>query len=344
MRHPRSRMVHLIEYALLRAAGAAVRRLPAWLAVNAGALAGALAARLFPLRRRVVEENLRIAFGGSISASERKRLVREAYKSLGMMAIESFYLQSAGPEWIRARVTETEGAEHVQRLLDSGRNFICVTAHFGNWELLGAYTSLMYRPTSLSKPLHNPRVQRYLAESRQRHGLEILWTDAPSLPRQIIKTIREGRVMTFLPDQDMRGEGIFVPFLGREASTTPAPAVFSIRQQVPLLPVYLLRLGITRHRLVIHPPIEPEGFEPSDLNARIIEMTGRHTRVLEDMIRLYPAQYFWFHRRWKSTPQAVEKHQAKLQRRRARQGEKRGTESNRADPAGGTPARENPIE
>lgn len=302
--------------AAMRGIGRVVAALPPGLTVNLGAVMGALAWRLAPLRRDVVLENLDIAFGDTISPGERRRIARETYKSFGMFVMESFYLAHCGRDWVESRIAEVEGWEHAQALADQGRGFIALSGHFGNWELMGAYAGRLGPIYPVSKPMHNPLAQEYVSQTRARHGLNILWSDNPHITSEISNALKGGGIVNFLCDQDMRQEGVFVPFFGRPASTVGAAAVFALRLGCAILPVFMVRLGPTRHRVVFQPPLRPEDFPGAKLTDRVQAMTAAHTRLLEDMIRLYPTQYFWFHRRWKTTPEAAARRLETLKRRR----------------------------
>jgi KDO2-lipid IV(A) lauroyltransferase len=298
------------------AAGRTVTLLPAGLTVNIGAAEARVVARVLPLRRRVLRENLSIAFGDAISRGERDRIAREAYVNLAMLAVESLYIGYARREWVDSRFVGIEGREHLDALLSAGKPHVIVSAHFGNWELGGAYFAHHRALLNLSKPLHNPLVQEEVAGARARHGLEILWTDQANLFMQMVRRVKEGRSVSILPDQDHRLEGEFVPFFGRPASTTLAPAVLATRLNAPLVPIFPLRLGPTRHRLVVLEPIQPVDDPALSRQEATVELMRRFHARLEDMIRLHPTQYFWFHRRWKTTPEAAAKRRRTLERRR----------------------------
>ncbi len=316
-------LLHRIEYLAARIAGLLLAPLPAGLAANIGAVAGILASRLFPVRRRTLVHNLRIAFGDQLDDSERRRIAREAYKSLAMTAVETMMLQHRGRNWVRQRIVAVENGEVLDELRERHGSFLGVTAHLGNWELLGAYWGATRELSTLAKPLHNPPMQAFVERTRARHGLQIIWTDTPSPARAILRALRDGRIVNVLPDQDMGHEGVFVDFFGRPASTTTAPAFFAIRTGKPIVPGFLVREGPTRHRVVIAKPVDPADFahiEP--MEERVRAVTQAYTRTIEDMVRLYPAQYFWFHRRWKTTPEEVQRKKEKGERRRSRRAAK----------------------
>lgn len=313
-----------LEYAAVLGAGYLLSPLPAPLAAWLASIVGVGMARLAPVRRSVVMQNLRIAFGDSIDGTERRRLCREAYRTLALFAVETLMLQRRDAAWVQRMVPEIEGREHVDALAREGRSWIGVTPHFGNWELLGARGAQFLSASTLAKPLHNPLLTAFAERTRGRHGLRIIWTDSLNPPRQILKALREkNQVVNILPDQDMRHEGIFVPYFGRMASTTAAPAFFSIRTGAPIVPTFLVRVGLTRHRMVFSTPIDPaETAHIADADERVVALTRRYLAVVEDMIRLYPAQYFWFHRRWKTRPEQVAAMKEKQERRRRRKAEK----------------------
>jgi KDO2-lipid IV(A) lauroyltransferase len=102
-----------------------------------------------------------------------------------------------------------------------------------------------------------------------------------------------------LLDQAIPSKGVFVPFFGKLASTTPAMAVASQRTGVPAWVVMGVRDGV-RMRVHIEGPFAPpppqEGKDP------IVEHTALVTAGLERIIRQYPEQWLWLHRRWKYAP------------------------------------------
>jgi KDO2-lipid IV(A) lauroyltransferase len=135
----------------------------------------------------------------------------------------------------------------------------------------------------------------------------------------IIRTLHSERCLNLLVDQDAGVEGIFVPFFSKPASTTATPALLSIRHDMPLLPAYILRVSPTRHCVHICPMLDPADLPAGTREQQVLELTRRHVAVLEDFVRRHPDQYFWFHRRWKTTPEYA---RAKLEKRRRKKGAK----------------------
>lgn len=286
--------------AVVRAMRLTVGNLPPGLAVNFGAMLGALAHGAFPLRRDVVRSNLTLAFGATHTLEERRRIESATYRNLGMLGAEWLGLWQQGPAWLDKQIQEVEGEEHLVAMEKKHERFLVLTGHFGNWEMIGAFYGMRRKLSVVVKPLHNRLLNEELLATRRRYGLEMLSTDAPDIAQDINQAARNGRIVCFLGDQDARHAGIFTPFFGRPASTFSGPALFAIRMGIPIFPTFLLRLGPGRHRVIMRPAIEPPRAMP--LRKAIALMTREHVRVLEDMIRMAPSQYFWFHRRWKTQP------------------------------------------
>ncbi len=294
-----------------------VTRLPYGFAVRTGAFVGIIAG-FCGIRGKVVRENIATAFGDRLTPAEQRRLASRAYQSLCMLAIESFYLERRDTRWVRGHVT-VEGMENLEQARASGRRFLAITGHLGNWEIMGAWAGEVHPTTTRAKTLHNPLVQKRVARARARHGIEVIWADHPQAMKLIIRALHSDRCLNLLADQDAGVEGIFVPFFGKPASTTPTPALLSIRHDMPILPSYIVRLSPTRHRVHICPMLDPAGLPPGTREEQVLELTARHVAVLEGFVRRHPDQYFWFHRRWKTTPEYAK---AKLEKRRRKRGAK----------------------
>ena len=266
---------------------------PTWL-FGLADTAGSLMWTLSPGRRRIVHENLRIAFGDSLSPRARRRIGRSACRGLARVVAEvavadrllgtrggaSKYLGFQGA-W------DDLAAEHA-----AGRGGIIVTAHLGNWEV-GAF-GVRHRGIPLramARPLANPALEAWL--ERRRGGAERLISKTGGL-KDVLRELKQGGWVALLADQNAGRHGLFVPFFGLEASTFPTPAALAARVGVPLyLGVCLRRpggMGFDIHLERLPAPIEVE-TTTRDLN-----------RLLEAWIRRAPGQYNWVHRRWKTRP------------------------------------------
>jgi KDO2-lipid IV(A) lauroyltransferase len=163
---------------------------------------------------------------------------------------------------------------------------------------VGAALGQIHPTHFVVQPLANPGVEALIGAQRERAGIGQIPSDAV---RRVYERLRANQWVAMLADQDARRAGVFVPFLGRPASTAIGPARIALATGAPIVAGFSWREPDGRHRLVVDAPLEIEAPEAADAALRL---TAAHVRRLEQRIRERPEQWFWLHRRWKTTPPA----------------------------------------
>lgn len=290
-----------ILYWLARGLSVTASRIPPWLNVALGARMGDLAFLLLPKRRLAALKNLRAAFGHQYTPAQYRRIVRRLFENLGMIVMEI-----ARIPWIDRAYVERwiaiapHSREHLEAALAKGRGVVLITGHFGNWELTPIAGALLGYPTLvLARQQGWPRLNRLLTEYRQSKGCRVVTKGFPI--RELIRGLREGRVVGIVSDQDGGKNGVLAPFLGHLASTAPGAIALGLETEAPILPIFLTRTKGPHQTLTIEEPIQisPEG----SLEERVKEGLTQYLQALERVVRRNPEQWFWLHRRWKSSPQ-----------------------------------------
>ncbi len=275
-------------------------RLPrAWYGPLARFIARALAP-LIPFRRKVLAQNLRIAFG-ELEPRELKLLVRDIHEQSVLFALETARLVHASPEEIeRAIVNTEETKQRCEELRRGGKGHLIACAHMSNFEWLGAwYAHTIGNLGLVTKPIHNIRINAFLRRLHKSCGIRDLSTRA-RMPRELVQCLRQGSVVAILSDQDAGRRGPFIPFFGRPASTALGMASLAIRFNVPILVAFCVREGPCRFRIKLPETLVPD--PNADPRAEELRLMRAYHRHLEEVIREAPGQYFWWHRRWKSRP------------------------------------------
>lgn len=291
-------VTHRLEYAGWLVMAATLRWLPRRVLVMLADACGWLLYRIARVRRAVVEENLRRAFGATKSAAELDRIALRSYQN----AVLTF-CEFVRPEYVGAAAlalySEVRGLEHVLPFRDKPAVFL--TAHIGNWELQGAAICAMgFEMDAVLKPLHNPLIDQWVERRRRQAGFGLIPTTGSLKP--IVSSVRRGRHPVFLADQDARRSGLFVDFLGSPASTAAGPAFFALKMGVPIVAGFSVRNWdrFRTLRLLVFPPIFADPKAPFE--QEIERLTKAHVQLLEEVVRMYPESYFWLHRRWKTRP------------------------------------------
>ena len=288
---------HRVEYGLARAVASSISALPDGVADAVGRRLGRTAYRL-GIRRSAAENNLALAFPEADPDWQRD-IALGAYEHLGREAVAMLHLARMDVATIREH-TLVQGWDEVEGGLDEGRGVIFATGHFGNWEVAAASVAARGVPmAAIVKRQHNPLVNTWVDDIRRGLGIETITRGAA--PRRVPRFLRAGGAVGIVGDQDAGRSGVFVPFFGRAASTHRGAALFALRLGAPLfastarrLPGPEVRYELTAERIEI--------TRTGDLEADTLRLTAAIAARLEAAVRSAPEQYFWFHRRWKTTP------------------------------------------
>jgi KDO2-lipid IV(A) lauroyltransferase len=289
-------LIGYLQYLLLKGFSLFINLLPEGFALGCGKQLGNMFFHLDWKRRKVALENLHLAFGREKPKEELLAIAQGAYQNLGMMAIEFFRIPKMDVETFKKKVT-IEGLEEALKLLEKGRGMLLLLSHFGNWEMMGIMSKLIGDPILvLAKPMKkNKRVDQYITEIRNAAGLEVVSTIKAS--RTVIKALSKNRIVGILIDQRAkRSEGVWADFFGKKAPTTPGLAVLAMKTGAPVVPVFMVRNGFGKHRMIIQNPLDL--VHTGDIKKDVEANTQLFNHTLESMIRQYPDQWFWVHRRW----------------------------------------------
>jgi KDO2-lipid IV(A) lauroyltransferase len=182
---------------------------------------------------------------------------------------------------------------------------VFVTAHAGNWELLGALVAGRGFPVTVAAtPVYDDRLEQILVAARAAHGVETISRGSATAARQLLSALRRNALLGLLIDQDTDVDGAFVPFFGRPAYTPTGAAALALRTGAAVVCGFLVREGALRHRMVVEGPVNL--VRTGDHERDVVENTALLTGLIERHIRAYPEQWVWFHRRWKRQPVGTE--------------------------------------
>ena len=269
------------------------------------------------LRRSVAERQIAAAFPDR-SGRWVRSVARGAYRHFGRELAEIARMDPRRPGRIREVVSRVDGVDRLgaacRRAVEQGDGgAVLVAGHLGNWEVGLAALGRTGVPASVVvKPQRNRGVDRLVRRRREAVGVDPI--DMGRAAREAPPALRDGRVVVLAADQDALQRGVFVPFLGRPASTHRGPAALSVALDVPLVYAAVVRDGegwsvIAEHvdrsglggRSDRRRPSPSAG--PASEERRVRELTRRWVALLEREVRERPRQYLWFHRRWKTRPE-----------------------------------------
>lgn len=269
-------------------------------AARAEALGRAIGQLMFYLsgpRKRIALGNLETALIHS-GLEERTRIFQNFMTHLGLAMVELGHPTLMSEESLRRRIA-IEGIEHLQNAYGQGKGIVVATAHFGNFPLMLVRLSLEGYPVGVivRDPRHRP-VARFLDEWRAQWGVKTL-KDKPrwASVKKALWLLRDKGVLIVFTDINVSHGGVFVPFFGKWVPTFTGPATLALRTSAPILPAFIRRVCGFHHRLMIGPPLTLSCNEDKDEHVWRITLTLN--RITEAMIRRYPEQWWWIHRRFR---------------------------------------------
>lgn len=295
------RLQHILELAGFVILGVFIRCIPLRFLHKVGAVLGTLAYRLLTSRRRVTLRNLRNAYP---EASEQtlEHIARGAFCSVTTTLMEILHYPRMNSETILRRIT-IDNPELLTRTAESGRGCVFLTAHYGSWELAMQSAAIVYgkKGIAIAKPLSNPYLEKIIHRYRSAYAVTVL--PMQGSVRECLKVLKEGGIVCLAADQAAAKESITVEFFGREVPTFAGPAAFTLKTSAVLLVGLALRLPDGTYRMHLY-EVNTEDLK-GDSDENILELTKRHVRLTEELIKEVPEQWMWMHKRWKHVPERI---------------------------------------
>ncbi|MCH7959215.1 MAG: lysophospholipid acyltransferase family protein [Candidatus Hydrogenedentes bacterium] len=255
---------------------------------------GRLAFYIVPRVRRVGLANLDLAYGDSLTPSEKTRLLKRTCAHFGTVFAEFSHLPKSDA-YQEQGLFRIVGKEH----FDTSRGALMISAHLGNWE----YMAAMFKPFGIPsvgvvRSFDDPRLDRAVNELRRKGGFEPLPKNEAG--PEVIRLIRDGTVVVILVDQSPITNGVPATFFGKPCWATVAPAMIALRTSAPIHFIATIRDADGGYTLHCSPPLKIE--TTGNFREGLIAITQQCQDAIEELVREYPEQWLWMHRRWKERP------------------------------------------
>ncbi|PYJ11992.1 MAG: hypothetical protein DMF06_00955, partial [Verrucomicrobia bacterium] len=286
-------MLDFSIYLLYRAVTAMASLLPVRVLFALGSFLGFVAWFLLPPYRRLARRNLEIAFGNEKSSRELRRIARRNFQWLSANLFCNLKMVSMPPAEL-AKFVDTENLEAIHQELRAGRPVVLLLSHIGNWELLAQlvphYASYA-RVGTVYQKLRNRYIDQHVSRTRAHTGAELF--DRGEGFHKPIELLRSGGLIGVLGDQHAGDHGVWTPFFGRLASTSPLAALLAKRTGAAVIAAAVHTEGPARWRIVFTGRIDSPGDSVNSI-------TASGNRTIEEQIRRAPEDGFWVHNRWKT--------------------------------------------
>jgi KDO2-lipid IV(A) lauroyltransferase len=248
--------------------------------------------------RRIVLDNLTYAFGHEKQPEEIEKIAQQVFINLVRVVLEIAWSLQLDERHI-SKHFKIDGYHHIKKAYEKGKGVLVLTAHFGNWELLSVIGGMIKFPQSVVvRPLDFKPLDHYVFKLRTRFGGKMIPKQRSF--RKIIRRLHFGEMVYLLMDQNVDWyEGVFVDFMGHRACTNKGLALLALKTGAAVVPVFMVREK-SGFRAEFGPEIIT--VQTGDRQKDIEINTQEYNRVIENVVRRYPDQWFWVHQRWKTKP------------------------------------------
>ncbi len=253
----------------------------------------------FRARRRVAIDNI-LSAHITEDPREADRIARRAFGHLAGHLCEALRVgEVVGSDNWRDHIV-FDGPEASWKLLMETPDVpvMILTGHHGTWESAVSIISLTRPMIAVARKMNNPFVERFLQKTHFRGKITIVSKNMGFSPNVLRQWRETCAAMTLVMDQHAGPHhGILVPFMGRPAFTHTSPARLHLKTGAPILVGSFVRDSAFQYRMVTERPIL---FVPTQNREKDIEaLTTTINQRLETLIRRYPEQYLWAHKRWR---------------------------------------------
>jgi len=252
-------------------------------------------------RKKIALINLQIDFPEK-SEEEIRKLEKQSFYSAALAGIESIISWFMSNRRFKKIKFEEYNPEYFVDIHNDPEQVVIVLGfHFHCLEIAGRYTGETYKPFSLIYQKHkNPFFEHIIQKSRNKY-VDKCFQRKNILP--VIRSLRKKTSLWYAPDQDFGYEHtVFVPFFGKMCSTLAVTSWLVQKTGAKVVPaLYARNRDLSGYKIIASKPLEnfPTGDHYKDAHIT--------NKILEDMIRDYPEQYLWQHRRFKTRPEGEEK-------------------------------------
>ncbi len=250
---------------------------------------------IIPIRRETVLENLKIAFP-EYSQKKIKEISFQCYLNFAISLVEILYAPYMSDSDIKSAV-KCNNLDFILKKYEEDHGVILLSAHFGNWEYMALSMGYQLNKSLavVIKSQRNKYVTNWLNKMRITWGNRIVPLGISI--RQIYKELKDKNIVAMVADQRGPEDGIRVDFFNRKTAAYPGPAMLSLKTKAPIL--YGIAIRQPDYSYVTEfVEISQDNLPEAD-EEKVIELSRRHMAYLEKIVREYPEQWLWMHKRWK---------------------------------------------
>ena len=247
---------------------------------------GLLGYYLIKKRRKLTLDNIRQAFPKK-SDEEVVRIAKESYKTMGKMIMTSIYLE----EITSNGNTVMENEELMLKVCENNEKaVIIVSLHLGGFEA-GSIMRSIRKFYAVFRRQKNRKLNDLMTEWREKGGLHSI----PLRDSEALNSALKNKTLIALAS-DHHADDVEIEFFGRKTTAVSGPVLLGLKHKIPLVLSYAIFEGNTV-KVINKKILEIEKKE--NLKATVKYNMQKIFYEFEEIIKEYPEQYMWQHKRWR---------------------------------------------
>lgn len=266
------------------------RFVPFQIADKLAVVLGSMSCHILTGRRHIIERNLYYIFSSKIIEPEQlNRYVKRTFINYARTIVDFFRLGFMSKE--EDFDVEPVGTENTKEALRHKRGCVLIAMHLGNWDYAGAYLATIGLPMSALVEETDPDMLALYTRHREHTGMKTFPLSRAAYA--FVDAIKNNRVLAILADRDIVGNGITVDFFSGKRNIPKGLASIIIKKSLPIVFGYM----------VLNPPHKKRRYlgvieHPIIFDGNVDEFNKLMIRKFEELLRLYPDQWFVFQPEW----------------------------------------------
>ena len=228
----------------------------------------------------------------NISSENLDKIANLMWSNYGNIFAEFMFLKSFRYGNLSSKI-QVDGQDILDEIKKSNKQVIFISGHFCNFELMAMYLEKTgINLATIYRPLNNFFLNGFMERIRTKYICKYQIKKGIGGLKKLINLKKKNFSTALMIDQRV-SEGILSNFFNQEALTTTIPAQLVKKFNIPIVPVYIERIGSLNFKITVNKPINFQN------DCSIKNITDDLNKILERMILNKPEQWIWSHNRWK---------------------------------------------
>ncbi len=246
--------------------------------------------------KNVLQRNIQTAFP-KFSDEQTSQIAKQHARDLLKTIVEVMRFRDL-PSLLKKDLIKTKGFEIIEDILSQEKGAILLSGHFGNWEFLICVMGLLGYPVHAIVLRQSSTIaNKLLVQERERFGSKVIYAQEIST-EQIKDILSHNGLILLLADHHHYSEEAknIVEFFNKPVSVPGGPVAYSLKFDVPLIPIYTIREPGDQYLITVERPVPL--IRTGDMKKNFLKNCRLYMKVYETWIQTYPDQWMWSHERW----------------------------------------------